>query len=98
MYANSILNQSIDLQKSLGHIYPLNAIWLTKRIKTANETTFRIRKGHELRIEGKEVLNVTPDHPATHIVLGCKGTIGDSVLFLELENLITKKLLTLNVK
>lgn len=94
----SIFNSFVDLAKSFNKVYPLEAIWFTKPIQTATERTVRIKKDHLLRIEDKEIVNVTIECPATHKVIECKGTIGDSVLILELVNRETNELLTLNVK
>lgn len=94
----SIFNSFVDLAKSFNKVYPLAAIWLNNPVKTATERTARITKDHLIRVRERWIEDVTNDNPATHRVIECRGTIGDSVLFFELENLETKELSTLNVK
>lgn len=94
----SIFNSFVDLAKSFNKVYPLAAIWLNKPVQTSNEKTVRITKNHEIRILEGYIEDVTKDNPATHRVTECIGTIGDSILMLELENLETKQLSTLNIK
>lgn len=98
MQTQSIFDNFVDLAKSFHKVYPIAAIWFNKPIQTATERTVRITKGHELRIEAGNVVNVTDTLPATHKVIECMGTIGDSILRLELESLETNESLTINVK
>lgn len=93
-----IFNSFIDLAKSFNKIYPLAAIWLNTPVQTATDKTCRIIPGHLIRVHERWIENVTPELPATHKVIECKGSIGDSALLFELENLETKELLTLKVK
>lgn len=94
----SVFNSFIDLEKSFNKVYDLSAIWLNAPVQTATEKTCRIKAGHLIRVHEGWIENVTPELPATHKVIECKGTIGDSILLFELENLETKELLTLKVK
>lgn len=94
----SVFNSFVDLAKSFNKVYPLAAIWLEKPVSTATEFTARLRKGHLIRIENGLIVNVTDTLPHTHEIIECRGTIGDTLLMFELENLETKELSTLNVK
>lgn len=98
MQTTSIFDNFIDLAKSFTKVYPIAAIWLNKPVQTTTERTVRITKGHLIRVRERWIEDVTDTLPATHKVIECKGTIGDSVLFFELANLETQELSTLNVK
>lgn len=94
----NVFESFIDLAKSFNKVYPLAAIWLNKPVKTTTDKTCRITKGHEIRVYERWIEDVTDTLPATHKVIECMGTIGDSILRLELENIETKQLSTLNIK
>lgn len=77
---------------------PLAAIWLYKPVQTGNKRTVRIEEGDTLRIENNGIMDISEDAPATHKVIQCHGNISNTVLYFELEDLITKEFLILNVK
>lgn len=94
----SIFNSFVDLAKSFNTLYKMNAIWLNMPVMTSKIKTSRIIPGDKIRVECGLIVDVTDTLPATHKVVECKGTIGDTLLMFELENLETKELSTLNVK
>ena len=94
----SIFQTAIDLQNSLYKFHPLAAIWFDHGIQTETERTPRIAKGHLIRVQKDEIVNVTPELKANYKVLECMGNVSNTILYFELESLVTDDLLTLNIK
>lgn len=98
MQTETIFDNFVDLAKSFNKVYPMAAIWFEKPVITSTGSKVRIAKNDCLRIGNGKICPVSESLPATHIVLECKGTIGDHILLLELQDLNTTELLTLNIK
>lgn len=75
-----------DIQSIL---FPLSAIWTTVTGKTT-----RIAVNDEITVKYGMIIN-SPF--VTHKVVKCSGTLSDSVLQFELQDLVTDELLTLNI-
>lgn len=98
MKTKTIFGSLPDLANSFNKIMTLQAIYLIKPVRTSNGTTVRIEAGNKIRVKDNWIIDISPDAPATHEVLQCKGNITSTVLEFELQDLETKEISTLKVK
>ena len=70
-------------------VMELNAIWLEKKLMTANETTARITPGMLVKVQGGRLVDCIGD--PTHLVTKCLGTVQSTMLEFVLIDIITRE-------
>ena len=94
----SLFNTFADLVSPFNKIMPIEAVWLNDPVITDSGKKWRIKAGDKVRVRLDRITNISHNLPATHRIVRCKGNLVSSVLQVELENLETKELSTLNLK
>lgn len=77
------------------------AIWLDTAIMTSDGIKHsRITSGDEVRINRltEQLADVTPQHPATHRIIACYGTLNSATLSIQLLDLATNQPSILKLK
>ena len=76
-------------------MYEMAAFWMDSTVKTSREIKRRLVPGDEICLSNDTIVNCYGD--AEYKIISIKGTLDNSVMKMELENLITKAIKTIDV-
>ena len=76
-------------------MYQLAAYWMSSEVKTSREIKRRLVPGDEICLSNDIIVNCYS--PAEFKIISIKGTLDNSVIKMELENILDKSLKTIDV-
>lgn len=76
-------------------MYQLAAYWMPSEVKTSREIKRRLVSGDEICLSNNIIVNCYG--PAEFKIISIKGTLDNSVIKMELENILDKTLKTIDV-
>ena len=80
---------------SYTKLYEMAAVWMPSDVKTSREIKRRLVPGDEICLSNDTIVNCYGD--AEFKIISIKGTLDNSVMKMELENLITKAVKTIDI-